>query len=30
MKLTIGRTESGKAFTLPVDAVTQKIAMLGH
>lgn len=24
MKLAIGKTESGKAFTLPADAVTQK------
>lgn len=30
MKLTIGRTESNKPFTLPVDAVTQKIAMLAR
>lgn len=30
MKITIGKTESGKAFSLPADAVTQKIALLAR
>lgn len=30
MKLNIGKTESGKPFTLPIDAATQTISLLGR